>query len=149
MRTLLLVFLCAALACTGCNRNKNDDAIEALTQSEQAAQSLEEEEIFARDKIQELTDLIHDSVREERKVDQDVERWLQENRVALTENARTLQAKLESKEGEERAYYEETFSVFMRPTLDAWQNTLKELSENDKRAYTRIRHLLKTVMNKE
>ena len=146
MRTLLLVFLCAALAFTGCNRNKNDDAIEALTQSEQAAQSLDEEEIFARDKIQELTDLIHDSVKDGRKVDEDVERWLQDNREALTNNARTLQAKLESKDDEERAYYEETFSVFMRPTVETWHETLEAFKEHDRDQYSYAMRALKRTM---
>lgn len=149
MRHLILAVLFAALVFSGCNRNKNDDALEALTQSEQAEQSLDQEEIFARDKIAELTDLIQQSVKQGNEVDVDVEQWLQENRDALTQNARALEAKLQSKNDEERAYYEETFSVFMRPTLDAWSHTLQDLSESDKRAYTRIQHLLKTVMNRK
>lgn len=149
MRNLILILLAASLAFTGCNRNKNDDALEALTQSEQAEQSLDQEEIFARDKIVELTDLIQQSVKEGSQVDADVEKWLQDNRQALTQNARALEEKLQSKEGEERAYYEETFSVFMRPTLDAWNHTLNDLSQSDKRAYTRIQSLLKTTMNRK
>lgn len=147
MRHLLVLFIAAAFAVSGCNKQRDDDTLEAISQAEQAQESLGEEEIFARDKIAELTQVIQDGIQESAEVDRDVEQWLHAHKDALTQNARALEAKLQQKDDAERAYYEETFSVFMRPTLEEWNETLEALKSHDRKQFSYVSRVLQTVMS--
>src|SRR5699024_10402318 len=76
----------------------------------------------------------------------DVEYWAKENKDALIQNTRALEEKLQSKDDADRAYYEETFSVFMRPTVETWHETLEAFKEHDRDQYSYAMRALKRTM---
>lgn len=148
-RYLIVLLIFSIVGFSACNRTKDDDVLEAISQAQQAQESLGEEEIFARDMIEELTAIIEGSGAADETIDVEVERWLTQHRDALTKNAEALQARLESKVDPERARYEELFNVFMRPTLDAWKAAQESLQERDAQTHARVRRALKTGMGRK
>lgn len=147
MRHIILLLILSIAGLSACNRNQDDDALEAISQAQEAQESLGQEEIFARDMIVELTEIIEGKRDDGEAIDVQVERWLKENGNALSNNAHVLQARLESMTDPERARYEEIFNVFMRPTLDAWKAAQESLKENDPRTHAHVRRALKMVMS--
>lgn len=148
-RHIIVLLILSLVGLSACNRSKDDDVLEAISQAEKAQESMGEEEIFARDMIEQLTAIIDGSSGGDEAIDIEVERWLTQHGDALTSNAHTLQRKLESMSDPERARYEEVFNVFMRPTLDAWKSAQEALQERDAQTHARVRRALKTVMSKK
>lgn len=147
-RHIIVLLILSIVGFSACNRSKDDDVLEAISQAQQAEDSMGEEEIFARDMIEQLTAIIEGDGEGDEAIDIEVERWLTQHGDALTSNAHTLQQNLESMSDPERARYEEVFNVFMRPTLDAWKAAQEALQERDPQTHARVRRALKTVMSK-
>lgn len=148
MRFYFLLLLAASLAFTGCNKSKSEH-VDAAAHAAAAAESrVGPEEVFARQTLDDLTEIIQDNMNDGDRAEDRLGAYLSIHRDAIIENTRALEAKLASHEGDDRTVYEELFNDYFGPTTQRWSETLRAFAEAHPQSFRRVERLLKNFMNR-
>lgn len=132
-------------ACAKSNAPTYGFSSDAVAQA--AAESMGPDEAWARTAIEEMTAILVDNKDDSARLEDRMRAYLVQHQDEFPVNARRLEIRLASLEGDDRIRYEENYSNYLGPATKRWRDAMRAYETRDSSSARRVQRLLRSAMS--